>query len=311
MKHIFSLLAIALVFSGCEDDPVVSPTPFATDGLSLSPETNSLVILEYSSISSSSANSELIRGNLVDMFPNNVVTLSLASGTGDPLFTPNADSLSDHFGGKPAGTFLLNGAAKSAPEILNSINEINDNISTKPLLSVAHVVSKNDTAIVADILIEFYKDTITPFLYIESYLVGDVAAAQYPDATPPVDLRLSPNNALVAKDGLLTKWAKDYANADTSKILYTSGSTYIHNGVFLGNFNNDNVFGTPLADYTKFGGEYFKGDNIGLKQNPIQHYFLHSDYDHLAFDKSFRVVTVVWTWDFIELKYKYVNSYMN
>ncbi len=311
MKHIFSLLAIALIFSGCKDDPDIVLPPFATDGLSLSPETNSLVILEYNTLSSSSANSELIRGNLLDMFPNNIVTLSLASGAGDPLFVSNADSLSDHFGGKPAGTFLLNGAAKSVPEILAAVDEINDNISTKPVLSVAHAMSTNDTAYVADILIEFYKDTITPFFYIESYLVGDIGAIQYPDLTPALDLRLSPNNSLVAKDGLVTKWAKDFSNSDTTKVLYPGGSTYIHNGIFLGNFNSSNVFGTPLANYTKFGGEYFKGDNIGLKQNPIQHYFLKSDYDHLKFSKSLRIVTVVWSWDFVDLEYKYVNSYMN
>lgn len=309
MKQIFSLLAIALVFSSCkEDDPIITST-YPTERLNPSPETNSFVIVEYSSTSSNSANSELIRGSLLDMFPSNLVHLSLISNTGDPLYVPNGDSLSDHFGGKPAGTFLLNGAAKSVPEILASIDEINDNISTKPILSVAHAMSTNDTAWIADILVEFYKDTVTPFLYIESYLVADMEALLY--NAGPIDLRLKPNSPLTTNVGEITQWAKDFFNADTTKLLYPVSSTYTHKGVFLGNFNPNNEFGTPLASYTKFGGEYFSNDNIGLQQNPIQHYFLKSDYDHLDFTFKPRIVTVVWVYDFIALDYKYVNSYMN
>lgn len=309
MKQIFSLLAIALVFTSCKDDEPAAIVLYPTETLSLSPETNSLILLEYSSTSANSANSELIMGNLLDMFPRNVIHLSLIGNVNDPLYVPNGDSISDHFGGKPAGTFLLNGAAKSVPEILASIDEINDNISTKPVLSVAHAMSSNDTAWVADILVEFYKDTITPFLYIESYFVADMDGILY--NAGPIDLRLKPNSALTTNVGETTEWAKDFQNSDTTKVLYSGGSTYRHRGVLLGNFNPNNGFGTQLATYTKFGGEYFNGDNIGLKQNPIQHYFLKSDYDHLDFAFTPRIVTVVWVYDFIALDYKYVNSYMN
>lgn len=309
MKQIFSLLALALIFTSCKDDDPVIKDCYVTETLSLSPETNSLVMVEYASTSSNSANSELIRGSLLDMFPRNVVHLSLISNTGDPLYAPLADSISDHFGGKPAGTFLLNGAAKSVPEILASIDQINDDISTKPILSVAHAMSSNDTAWIADILVEFYKDTITPFLYIESYLVADMNAILY--NAGPIDLRLKPNSPLTTNVGETTTWAKDFYNSDTTKLLYPAASTYKHKGVFLGNFNPNNGFGTQLATYTKFGGEYFNGDNIGLRQNPIQHYFLKSDYDHLDFTFKPRIVTVVWAYDFIALDYKYVNSYMN
>lgn len=311
MKQFFSLLAIALIFSSCEDDePTVDP-PFVTSSINLSAETNSLVILEYSTTSSNSSTSELIRGNLVDMFPNNVMHLSLASDLNDPLYTPLGDSLSDHFGGKPVGTFLLNGAAKTAPEILASIDEINNNIFTKPLLSVGHVMTSNDTAWIADVLVEFFKDSITPFLFIESYLVADFVAADYPNLTPPLDLRLKPNNPQIFSGGANTIWTNDFSNSDTSKVLYAKDSPFVNKGVFLGNFNSTNVFGTQLATYTKFGGEYFSGDNIGLEQNPIRHYFLKSDYDHLKFNFTPRIVTVVWSFDFIDLDYKYVNSYMN
>tara|TARA_R110002072_G_scaffold184135_3_gene340536 strand:- start:2279 stop:3211 length:933 start_codon:yes stop_codon:yes gene_type:complete len=310
MRHIFSLLAIALIFSSCEDDEPVVSNNYPTENISLTAETNSLVILEYSSTSSTSANSELIRGDLADMFSSNVVHLSLASNVADPMYVANGDSISDHFGGKPAGTFLLNGSAKTAPEILSSIDEINDNKYTKPILSVGHVMTTNDTAWIADILVEFFKDTLTPFLYIESYLVADVEAINY-NGTNPVDLRLKPDSPLVTNQGETTKWAKDFYNSDTTKLLYPINSTYMHKGVFLGNFNSENSFGTQLASYTKFGGEYFKGDNIGLKQNPIQHYFLKSDYDHLDFSFQARIVTVVWAYDFIDLDYKYVNSYSN
>ena len=309
MRRIFSILIVALVVVSCKDDPEPSSTAYPTEALTLDAETNSLLMVEYSSTTSGAATADLIRANLEHMFPDNVTHFSIPSVSTDPLYTPYADSLSDHFGGKLPFTFLLNGAAKTLPEIQASLDEIQDNISTKPLLSVGHVSHNTDTAWVADVLVEFHKDTVTPFLYVEAYLLADIEATTY-DAGA-LDLRLTPNSNLVATPDQHTKWVQDTYNTDTTTVLFSANSTYIHKRIFLAGANGVNAFGTPLSDFSKFGAEFFRGDKIGLKQNPIQLYFLKTDFDHLDFAFTPRIVTVVWNYDFVDQKFEYVNSYMD
>lgn len=310
MRKFLSFLALAAICVSCDPDESSSSSTYPTESLSLSPETNSLLMLEYSTNTSASATADLIRANVEDMFSGNVTHMSLTSTAGDPLYNALADSVSDHFGGKPAMTFLLNGAAKTLPEVQASIDEIQDNISTKPLLSVGHVSSSNDTAWVVDVLVEFFKDTLTPFLFVQTYFLADIEAAVY-DAGA-LDLTLAPNSNLVATDGSqITRWVGDNLNSDSTKVLFPANSTYVHKRIFLDSYNRENVFGTSLSSYSKFGAEFFNGDNIGLRQNPIQHYFLKTDFDHLDFTYTPRFLTVVWNFDFVSQEYTYVNSYMN
>lgn len=293
----------------CKDDDEPTVNTFPTESISLSPETNSLIMLEYSSTSSQAAQSDLIRANLESQFPVNIVHFSLPSNTADPLYSNWADSLSDHFGGKPAFTFLLNGSAKTIAEVQASVDAISDNVNTKPLLSVGHKSFTNDTSWVVDVKVGFFKDTVSPFLYIETYFLADIVATSYDGGA--LDLKLRPNSALVSNVGETTEWLKDTWSLDTTTLLFPAASAYVHKRVFLGNYNSENVFGTNLSTYSKFGAEFFNGDNIGLRQNPIRHYFLKSDYDHLDFTFTPRFVTVVWNYDFIDQEYEYVNSYMD
>ena len=306
---LFSLLTM-LVYSCKDDDGPTGTTAYPTESLTTSPVTNSLLLLEYNSSSSTIAVAEGVRASIAKNYGGGLTHMALPSSAGDKLHVPMADSLSDHFGGAPTPSFLLNGLVvnvATAADIQAAMDEIDLNLNTKPLLAVAHAASENDTAYICDVKIRFYDDTISNLFYVETYLLGDITAKNFPNK----DLRLTPSGLVVNSDGETTVWTNDFNSPLDTTLVYSKNSNYVHKNVFMANFNKDNVFGTGLHEYTKFGPEFFNGDIIGLRQNPIRHYFNKADFKNLDYTFSPHFLTVVWNYDFVNLKYVYVNSYMN
>jgi hypothetical protein len=309
-KFLFlSLLAFAIV--SCGDDDPVSSDSFPTDNLNPEPVTNVLIGLVYNSNGSGAGGFDFVRQNIEAKFGKNVNHMSIVSSNGDDLYSTTADSLMDNYGSPPIWTYFLNGEVTNIVSIEDANDAIESIIETKPTMSLAHRVVNTDTGYTVFVKVKVLEDTVSPFYFVETYALANIVAQKYDSGN--LDLRQASDNMFLDNNDNNTFWRDNFNPIDSTLPgpLFAKNSAFTHQAVILTNFNKENAFGTNLNTYSKFGSEFFTGDILGLRQNPIVHSFLDEEFEDLDYNYTPKFVSVIWSWDFINQRYTYVNSYMN
>lgn len=311
MRKIFLLSLAATMIISCKDDESAADNSYPTDNLNPEPVTKSLIGLVYSSKNPAAPLGEIIRESLEAKFDNDVNHMSIVSTTSDNLYSAASDSLNKNYGSVPTSTFFMNGEVTNVADAEAAIMQIEENSTTIPLVSVAHIVCETDSSFNVFVKLKFNKDTVYDLLFVQSYFLADIEAKTFDSGA--LDLRQQPDGTYVTNSDNASTWNQNVASIDTTnkQSIFNQGDAFVHRSVLLAGFNKENVFGTKISSYSKFGPEFFLGDVIGLKQNPIVQHFLKSDFDDLEFTYTPRFLTVVWNYNFINLRYEYVNSYMN
>ncbi len=300
MKKLFTLGLIAFSILACKEDPPPVADTYPTDGLPLEEKTRAMLIVGYEPTSPASISYDILRKINEDVYGKSLNNISLVSGglLGNPL----AGLLAANFGSPAAPYALLNGEQAFMPEL---VDEIEDVLEEKPLLSVAHKVSSNDTAWIVDSKVKFFKDTLTAGIFIETYMLAKIEARQY----DMVDLRIPEVKDFIKNTDEASVWQQDIPNIDSSSFVVKNGDIYNHNYILLSNFNESDPFGTQLGEYWPFGGEFIEGDVIGTRDTPIRHHFLKPEEGDFDFDFKPQFITVVWMVNPFTSAYDYVNSY--
>lgn len=305
-KLLIAALCIIAVSACKEDEPVVS-NGYPTDGLTLEPKKNALLMMGYKFNLTPTAASHVIRAYSEHEYKGRVNHLSLVTDAAEPFYNPLTDSLLNYFQSPTWPYFVVN------DEILDATNplpeELEMELTGKPVVSLKHVVSQNDTSWVVDTKIKFFEDTLVQpnAILIETYMAADIRARVF--GSQGMDLRFTATKDLIKNTDSASFWDLNLYSEDSSSVIIKKEDPVYHNYIFLENNNPDNILGTPLSEYWSFSGDYHEGDIIGTADTPIRHHFKKPEKGEFTFDRKLRFVTVIWIFDPVSSTYKYLNSY--
>lgn len=315
MKKTLALFSVLAFLTACEDEPTETTGPsYPTNNLVLTAEANSLFTVPYAPSSPAIIGPEVLRLIAEDDLKGGLNHMALDSDPNSPLFSAIADTLVDSLGVGSIPSLLLNGEmALLSLDILADIKAFNQR---KPVASVAHKVTKNDSAWIVDSKVKFWKDTAGSGFMIETYMMVNAPAVNY--SAKGIDLQPPSVNGFILSGDSLTTWVTDIPNIDSTGTVVKEGDPYIHYAVLQEKGSRDvaGVFGRPLAEYTPFGPNFNENDIIGTRTTPIQHYFLRPGNDDTPNDDIDYVftpgfLTVIWYKDPMTMSYSYVNSYFS
>jgi hypothetical protein len=191
--------------------------------------------------------------------------------------------------------------------------KIESEINRKPLATVNHIVTANDTAWLIDSKLKFWKDTTNPHFRIETYMLVSTPAARYNNSG--VDFTISGAADVLTTPDTLSIWALELNNLDSTRLLTTKDDPFYHQNILVQSFNSESPWGTGFDDYTPFGATFSAGDIIGTKTTPVRHYFLKPDSGldgafMPGWDFKASFLTVIWVQNRDTFKYEYINSVM-
>lgn len=305
MKKIFLSALLIVVAVACNDDDKPVDNSYPTDGLSLPETKQALLIHSYNPLAGYT--SQIPSLILEDAFPDAFNYLSTVAIPNTPLTSGLTDSIALNQPLEPAISFYLNDKTVD-PGMLYSETELA--VARRPVASVNHVITSNDTAWLIDSKIKFFKDTSNSGFRVETYLTADIQAAVFPNG---LDLRVSAAPNFVITKDTASVWDVDLNNIDSSATLTTKGDAFYHKHVLAKNFNTESAWGTLLGEYTPFGESFSENDVIGTSSTPIRHYYLKPDLGFAdAFDPGLPYnpgfLTVIWCFNQNTGRYDYVNS---
>lgn len=305
MKKI--LLSALLLFTAiaCNDDDNPVEDNYPTDGIALPEVKSALLIHSYNPLSGYS--SQIPSLILEDAFPDELNTLVTVADANNFLYSPLTDSLSLNQPLEPAIAFYLNDQTVSPGTLFGDVETA---ILRRPVATVNHKVTSNDTAWIIDNKIKFFKDTMNANFYVATYLTATYKAAEYSNT---VNLKVNAAPDFVINQDSVSVWDFALNNIDSSKTLTTPGEPFYHSKVLVRNFNEESAWGTRLGEYTPFGVSFSENDVIGTRSTPIRHYFLKPDLDlDGAFEPGIEYkagfLTVIWAYNEDAGRYDYVNS---
>lgn len=308
MKRIAILAFGLLLFSACEDDPVVTDNSYPTDGLALPEVRTSILLNSYNP--SLGFVSETGRLLAADAYPGAFTHMSLVNDGASPLYSAIADSIYLNQPLAAGPSFYLNDQTVDPALLLQSVDDAQ---GKRPIAVVNHKVTTNDTAWIIDSKVKFFRDTVNPGFRIATYMATSLVAKNYPGLG--FNLNTNPAQGLVKNVGDATLWEVDLDNIDSTRKITTANDTFMHRNVMVKNYNPESAWGTSFEEYSPFGQSFSEGDVIGTRTTPIRHYFLRpesGDSDAhdpgYAFSPSF--VTIIWVQNQDTDKYEYVNSVM-
>lgn len=312
MKKMLALFSALALLSACEDEPVEDSGPsYPTNNLVLTAEGNSMLTVPYAPSSPSVIGPELLRLVAKDYFKGRLTHMALDSDPNSPLFSAIADTLVDSLSVGSIPSLMLNG--QMTMPSLDIIEDIESFNMRKPVASVAHKVTKNDTAWLVDSKVKFWKDTSSSGFQIETYMMVTAPAIDY--IAKGIDLQLPAVNGYIVNEDSVSKWTTAVPNIDSSGSVTQEGDTYMHYSVLQEKGSRDvpGVFGQPLSEYTPFV-DFFENDVIGTRTTPIRHYFLRpgnddTPNDDIDYQFTPGFLTVIWYKDPMTMTYTYVNSY--
>jgi hypothetical protein len=307
MKKIIVLLVASLFFVACKDtnnEPTNSGYP--TDGLALPETKNALMIGSYTPVSGLSL--VILSATARDLYPGQLNYFSVVASTSSPLYNALTDTLSLNQPLFPAPSIYLN---EGPLDPLNPFGSIEKELNRRPVASVNHAISQNDTAWVIDNKVKFWRDTIGGGFYIETYLASSMVAANYQSRS--INLQVTANAGFTRNQDTVSVWDVDILNADSSSILFKKDEAYYHPMILSSNANPDFAWGFSISDYTPFGGAFSINDIVGTETTPIRHYILKPDSDIVgAYSPGFEFtptfITVIWSLNAETAKFEYINS---
>ncbi len=305
MKKLCFLFVGLAFLASCDEDDDKNSGPYTTDSLVLKAEKNALLMQGYNFNLNVSVGFDIARHVMEDVYGRNLNHVSFLDQGAGNFYYDKVDTILNNFQTPTFPYFYLNGLSSNIGTLQL---EIEDAITGRPLASVANVVSSNDTAWVVDCKVKFFMDTLSSGIFIETYMLADIQAANY---DPLEDLRFTELPGFVANDDFSSKWAASIPNIDTTKSIFNQGETVVHRYIAQANFNTSSAWGTSMGEYSPFGGEFANGDVYGTRHTPIRHHFLKPKAGEFDYNRKVRFLTVVWILNPFSNSMEYVNSYMN
>lgn len=304
---IFSLVFLMLL--GCEEENGGGDGGdngngnYPTDGLPLPQQVRSLLLTNYGPGDQGSVGFEVIRLRNESSFGNDLNHLSLVVAQGHPLYSITADTIRANFLNLSPPSFVVDFEGISPADLENAVEA---EINKKPILSVAHAVTSNDTAWIIDNKVKFYKDTLSSGIFIQTYLLAKIKAQDY----GAVNLNAPAVSNLTKIVDNATLWDLDVPNLDSSANAISENDEYFHQWVLLEGFE-DNTWGKQLGTYWPFGPEFYENDVIGTEDTPIRHYFLKPEKGDYPYEFDPQFISVVWILNPFSGNWEYVNSYQS
>lgn len=312
MKKIF-LLALLFGMMACGDDGDGNgngSSGYPTDNLALPEQKNALLFASYLPIN-----------GVLAAIPNLILEdlhrdqFSMVSVIQDPnlfpIYTTAADSLSLNQPLQMAPSFYLNDKDANLGTLVEDAELA---LSRRPLITVNHRVSQNDTAWLVDSKVKIWRDTLGPNIRIETYFLANFKAVNYSDLG--INLQAQASQGAIRNEDSLSLWDLDLQNIDSTRVLRRNGDPFYHPAILLANATEESAWGLPLGSYTPFGSIFQENDVIGTRSTPIRHYFLKPDQfdtnepmsllEELEFQPIF--LTIVWALNLENGKYEYINS---
>ncbi len=256
------------------------------------------------------ANSALIREALEGEYNTQLNHISFTDNT-SLFYNPLSDSLLQFFAPRAIPFMAIDPAVVYSPPTPTLASDIEVAIAKKPLASVGHVVSKDDTSWVVSCKVKFFDDTLVQpnAMLIATYMLADIDARTF--GAKNLDLRFSPAKDFISNTDSASFWDIDVPNMDTTKYYIRKGDPISHKYIFMQSNNQENVYGTPISSYWPFAGDFHEGDIIGTNDTKIHHHFAKLEKDEFDYDRRVRFLTVVWAFNPMTNVYDYVNSYMS
>lgn len=306
MKKIILLLTAALFFTACEEPPVTPEPGYPTDNLVLSETKNALLIASYLPMTGYSY--DIFRATLQDLYPGQISYFSAVGDQNNPLYNGLTDSISLNQPLEPAPSLYLNDATI---DLASAAESIERELNKKPIASVNHAISQNDTAWLIDSKIKFWKDSTGGAFYIETYLGSSMIAANYSSIS--VNIQANAAAGFVRNVDSISVWEKDILNIDSSKVLFSKDEPFEHPMVLSASANPEFAWGVNLCEYTPFCAAFSTNDLIGTQFTPIRQYILKPDSDlegayAPGFDFKPTFITVIWSLNKETAKFEYINS---
>lgn len=308
MKRIAILAFGLLLFSACEDDPVVTTNSYPTDGLALPEVRTSLLLNSYNP--SLGFVSETGRLLAADAYPGAFTHLSMVNDPASPLYSAIADSVYLNQPLAAGPSFYLNDQTVDPALLLPSIDDAQ---GKRPIAVVNHSVQTNDTAWLVDVKVKFFRDTVNPGFRVATYMATSIKAKNYPGLG--INLNTNPSSGLVKNENDATLWETELDNIDSTRKLTAVNDTFMHRNVLVKNYNPESAWGTSFEEYSPFGQSFSIGDVIGTSTTPIRHYFLRpesgdSDAHDPGYEFNPSFITIIWVQNQDTDKYEYINSVM-
>jgi len=306
MKKIILFLTAALFYTSCEENPPAPQPGYPTDNLVLAETKNALLIASY--MPSTGYSFDILRATVQDLYPGQVNYFSAVGDQSSALYNGLTDSISLNQPLEPAPSLYLNDATLDPASVEESIER---ELNKKPIASVNHVISQNDTAWLIDSKIKFWKDSTGGTFYIETYLGSSMIAANY--SSLGVNIQANAAAGFVRNVDSISVWEKDINNLDSSKVLFKKDKPFRHPMVLSASSNPDFAWGVSLCEYTPFCAAFSANDLIGTKFTPISQYILKPDSDiegaySPGFDFKPTFITVIWALNKETAKFEYINS---
>ena len=308
MRKLTILGLVFLMLFGCkkenngDDDKNNGSGNYPTDGLPLPEEVKSLLLTNYGPSDQGSVGFEVARLRNESSFDKNLNHLSLVVNPGSPLYSITADTIRANFLNLPAPSFVVDFEAVNPLDLETAVEA---EMNKKPVLSVAHAVSSNDTAWIIDNKVKFYKDTLSSGVFIQTYLLAKIKAEDFGS----VDLNAGQVSNLTKKVDNATLWDANVPNLDSSANAINKNDDYFHRWVLLQAFEENNTWGVQLGTYWPFGPEFYRNDVIGTKDTPIRHYFLKPEPGDYPYTFEPQFISVVWILNPFSGNWEYANSF--
>ncbi len=313
-KLLIASLFLAFV-SSCKDDPKVTTDPLSTASINLLPKQNALLFTGYqlkptmNGNTQVAVNSALIRDVLEGEYQDRLNHISFTDNS-SLLYNSMSDSILAFFATPHSFPYMaIDPSIVYSPPMPTIASDIELAIAKKPLASVGHVVSRDDSSWVVSCKVKFFEDTLVQpnAILIETYMLADVKARTF--GAQNLDLRFPPMKDLINTTDSASFWDLDVPNIDTTRLYIKKGDPIDHKYIFVANSNPKNAYGTPVSSYWPFSGDFHEGDIIGTDDTKIHHHFTKLEKDEFNYDRKVRFVTVVWALNPMTNVYDYVNSY--
>ncbi len=309
MKKILLLAAVSLALFSCEDkDPPMTGGPnYPTDNLNLDRKRTSLLMQGFSTTSTLSASLQVAAKVMESRFGDSLNHIALSNDPMDFFYREQSDTIHSNFMSPMLPYFIADNEEAPLEEVEMAIRM---ELMEKPIMAVNHKVSTNDTAHVIDVKVQFYDDTLSSGIFVETYLLGKVPAEVYGTGANETDLRIGAAGNFIKNTDLKSFWDTDFPNYDSTGNVITKGQAYFHDNIVIDQFANSHTYGTRLSDYWSFGGQYTEGDVIGTEFTPIRHYFLKSAINKKKYPVNPKFLTVVWILNSQTQQYMHLTSVM-
>lgn len=255
MKKIFLLLVAAAVGISCDGTIEPTPTPYATDSLTVSANQNVLLVETTGAWCQYCPNGAAMMRKADRLYDDRVI--AIASHTGDALETPIATLLNINYPTTGVPNFYVNNTDAGQ----NIDGPLAAGMSGTPEMGVATAVEVNDSTIDVYAKVQVFTETRGNSYFVQSYLMLEGLDAK---TYGLIDLNQTSSVSIVQTGSGATPsvWTVDTVGKK-------AGDTYQHEHLPLTASGTSNPWGVLLDTVNPLGNNFFVGDIFGTEYTPI------------------------------------------